>query len=73
MVANYRILDERYQAQLQTSGGGGGAGPQSRQKRDIGPILDQLNSTSVAKQIRIGNKCGPDNICYPDLRLSARE
>jgi hypothetical protein len=58
MEAKYRILEN---AAL------------SRQRRDTRPVLDQMNSTSVIKQIRIGNKCGSDNICYPALRVSARE
>ena len=57
MEAKYRILESAV----------------SRQRRDTKPVLDQLNSTSVVKQIRIGNKCGSDNICYPALRVSARE
>ncbi|GAV07234.1 hypothetical protein RvY_17099-2 [Ramazzottius varieornatus] len=59
MEARYRILDETVL---------------SRPRREaITPILDQLNSTMVSKSIRIGNKCGPDNVCYPALRLSAGE
>ncbi|XP_055327673.1 integrin alpha-8-like isoform X2 [Paramacrobiotus metropolitanus] len=77
MEAKYRIVDANFPSWSSSPGGAASwsSGQQAlplRQRRDITPILDQLNSTSVSKQIRIGNKCGPDDVCHPALRLNTR-
>ncbi|XP_031349411.1 uncharacterized protein LOC116175429 [Photinus pyralis] len=37
------------------------------------PILDESKPTSVNDSISIYKNCGPDNICYPDLRLHVNQ
>lgn len=37
----------------------------------VPPVLDQTRSIVAADSLNIQKNCGPDNICIPDLRMSA--
>jgi len=42
-----------------------------RVTRSLVPVLDQSRDAIRRDSINIQKNCGPDNICIPDLKLSA--
>lgn len=47
-------------------------GPRTRNPRlALRPILDQNSLNSQVASINIQKNCGPDNVCIPDLRMTA--
>ncbi|XP_052258576.1 integrin alpha-8-like isoform X2 [Dreissena polymorpha] len=45
----------------------------SRSRREVQPILNQRIPTTVRAEASIMKNCGPDNVCIPDLRISATQ
>lgn len=37
----------------------------------VPPVLDQTESIVHTDSLNIQKNCGPDNVCVPDLRMSA--
>ena len=56
---------------LRTGSSGAAVSGRRRVTRSLVPVLDQSRDAIRRDSINIQKNCGPDNICIPDLKLSA--